>query len=69
MNIMFQIGVYVVLVLIGFLVGYLTKSKPKVDGLIKVDESSEKIFIDFLWLTPVGDIPKKKYLNVEVVKK
>lgn len=57
------------LFLIGFLFGLVIPIKRKVDALLNVEENEEKFLYNFLVLIPIDDIPKKKYLNVEVVKK
>ena len=43
-------------------------SKP--DGLLNVDmRDPEKDYYDFVFLIPTGDIPKKKFLKIEVKTK
>lgn len=42
----------------------------RTDGLLNVDtRDPEKDFYDFVFLIPTGDIPKRKYLNIEVKTK
>ena len=42
----------------------------KPDGLLNVDtRDPDKDYYDFVFLIPTGDIPKKKYLKIEVKTK
>lgn len=42
--------------------------KNKADGLLNIDTTDpEKDYYDFVVLTPTDDIPKKKYLRIEVM--
>lgn len=45
------------------------KTKPP-DGLLNVDQRDpEKDYYDFVFLIPTGEIPKKKFLKIEVFVK
>ena len=57
----------------GSFVGALVLKKyddRKPDGLLNVDtRDPDKDYYDFVFLIPTGDIPKKKFLTIEVKTK
>lgn len=64
---MIYIFVYAGLVIVGYLVGLLVHKHPKVDGILGIDKRDpNKDYYDFVFLTPTDDIPKKKYMTIEV---
>lgn len=49
---------------------FLLRRKKKPDGLLNVDtRDPDKDYYDFVFLIPTGDIPKKKFLTIEVKTK
>ena len=53
--------------LLYIIVSKLTPPRPRPDGLLNVDtRDPEKDYYDFVWLLPMGDIPKRRFLTVEV---
>lgn len=53
------------ILLAGTLILRWVDSKP--DGLLNVDmRDPDKDYYDFVFLIPTGDIPKKKFLKIEV---
>ena len=57
-----------ILLFIGTLLLRYMDRKP--DGLLNVDmRDPEKDYYDFVFLIPTGDIPKKKFLKIEVKTK
>lgn len=60
--------VLLTLSLIGNLFLLLIRSGPgKPDGLLNVDtRDPDKDYYDFVFLIPTGDIPKRRFLNIEV---
>ena len=64
--------IYIGVFILGFLIGWFLKRR-KInipDGIIGVDQrDGEKDFYDFLFLIPIDEVPKKKYLMVEVQTK
>lgn len=70
METILTIAIYFALLVIGFIIGIIFKRKNKVDGLLNVDtRDEEKDYYDFVFLIPTGDIPKRKYLTIEVKTK
>lgn len=67
-----KIAIFIILVLI-FILGLVLLRKvdnSEPDGLLNVDtRDPDKDFYDFVFLIPTGDIPKKKYLKIEVKTK
>lgn len=60
--------IVLVLSLIGNVLLLLTRSGPgKPDGLLNVDtRDPDKDYYDFVFLIPTVDIPKRRFLTVEV---
>ena len=63
-EIIYSLGIFTM----GFIFGLLIPKKKKVDALLDVKETEEKLLYNFLVLIPIDDISKRKYLNVEVIK-
>lgn len=63
-EIIYSVGIFAM----GFIFGLLIPNKKKVDALLDVKETEEKLLYNFLVLIPIDDISKRKYLNVEVIK-
>ena len=64
----------ILLILCFILAGLLLKKvdgiNGKPDGILGVDtRDPDKDYYDFVFLIPTGDIPKKKYLKIEVKTK
>ena len=58
----------VCLILGTLLIFKIDRDKP--DGLLNVDtRDPDKDYYDFVFLIPTGDIPKKKFLKIEVKTK
>lgn len=67
---MFTTAISVLTFVIGIFVGRFVKTKPKVDGILGVDtRDQDRDYYDFVILTPTEEIPKKRYLTVEVKNK
>lgn len=68
MKITFFILLVLCLILGTLLIFKIDRSKP--DGLLNVDtRDPDKDYYDFVFLIPTGDIPKKKFLKIEVKTK
>ena len=67
-----KITIVIILVLCGIICVLLVDKlqKREVDGLLNVDmRDPDKDYYDFVFLVPTGDIPKKKFLRIEVKTK
>ena len=67
-----KITIVIILVLCGIICVLLVDKlqKKEVDGLLNVDmRDPDKDYYDFVFLVPTGDIPKKKFLRIEVKTK
>lgn len=68
MKITFFILLVLCLILGTLLIFKIDRGKP--DGLLNVDtRDPDKDYYDFVFLIPTGDIPKKKFLKIEVKTK
>lgn len=68
MKITFFILLVLCLILGTLLIFKIDRRKP--DGLLNVDtRDPDKDYYDFVFLIPTGDIPKKKFLKIEVKTK
>lgn len=67
-----KIAILIILVLV-FILGLILLKKidrSEPDGLLNVDtRDPDKDYYDFVFLIPTDDIPKKKYLKIEVKTK
>ncbi len=63
--------VLVAILIMVLVIGVIILNKvDRVDGLLNVDmRDPDKDYYDFVFLIPTGDIPKKKYLKIEVKTK
>ena len=57
-------------ILIGYFAGQIRLRRTKPDGLLNVDvRDPDKDYYDFVFLIPTVDIPKKRFLKIEVFVK
>lgn len=64
--------IYTGLFILGFVVGWLVKRRKlsQPDAIIGIDQrDEEKDFYDFLFLIPTDEVPKRKYIMVEIQNK
>lgn len=67
-----KIAIVIILVLCGVICWLLVDKlqRREVDGLLNVDmRDPDKDYYDFVFLIPTGEIPKKKFLRIEVKTK
>lgn len=67
-----KIAIFIILILLCVLIVALIRKidSREPDGLLNVDtRDPDKDYYDFIFLIPTGDIPKKKYLKIEVKTK
>ena len=70
LNVIITILFILALILNVILLARLKLDLKKPDGLLNVDtRDPDKDYYDFVFLIPTGDIPKKKFLTIEVKTK
>ena len=69
MKVLFLFILLTILLIVGVIILFkIDKSEP--DGLLNVDtRDPDKDYYDFVYLIPTDEIPKKKFLKIEVKTK
>lgn len=70
MKIVIAILIALVFLFFGYLLGRLKQRSGSPDGLLNVDvRDPDKDYYDFVFLIPTTEIPKKRFLKIEVFVK